>query len=440
MKPILAMLAAALLSTVALGVEPGRLDLKPKDGLQTAPASTTEPQAVGDQPQAFGDIPGLTVNTPPPDWIQPGLRLTYYTVVATLPDGPYNYIPDEKGGWVDKNGKHYKREDAGKKASHGYLQANLVALDRRDAALQMAFYLFDGLNTNEPIFKYETGFVGSASTGGDLWLHTDALKELAKDQTDKPTFNPARETGMWVHRKKYTIDQATYEALQIVSVRQDGRGVWIYDMASGALLYSSDVTTLGIQKSVSGERLTAGGAVVRFTTFKGSRTLNLPWAGQPAPDWLGRLKKLDYAGNFNVHVPGSPPTPIKLSVSMERLRSGDDWMLCETTGRMHVPGAMPDVGERLVGTHQLGGLWIPTKALAQLRAGQVLDEDALTRFTTVVDRVDGEYVTLLQTATRQTVELTYRKADGMLVQLKTSERIGPPGMRNEVDLQLTGSQ
>ena len=51
------------------------------------PASPAETPTIGTE-QRIGDIPGLTVTTPAPDWIQPGLRLTYYTMSGSLPNAP----------------------------------------------------------------------------------------------------------------------------------------------------------------------------------------------------------------------------------------------------------------------------------------------------------------------------------------------------------------
>jgi hypothetical protein len=394
----------------------------------------------GDPAKLIGDIPGLTVTGPPPNWIGPGLRLTYYAMYATLPDGPYKLIPDADGILKDKNGQRYNIEKMSKKASHGYMQANVVAMDERDAAVQMAFFLFEGMNEHEPIFKFDTGYVASATTGGDLWMHPDALAELAREASDQPPFDPTEYNGMWIRRRDYTIDNATYDALQIISVRDSGKGVWIYDMASGILLYASDVTALDVQKNRSGQDLSPGGSTVRFTTFKGSRDLDLPWKDDPSPSWLGKIRHFDYEGDFNVHVPGSPPTPFKLSVAVEVQRSGPGWMLSEATSRAQTPGALPDVGIRIGGDCQLGGGWISAHGLQRLEVGQVIDEDPLTRVRTVVDHVDREFVTLRQEGPRQQAQLTYRKTNGMLVRMQTSERIGPPGMRNEIDLYLTGSR
>lgn len=209
--------------------------------------------------QMLGDIPGLTVTTPPPNWIVPGLRLTYYTISGFLPYGPHAYTPDPKGGWEDQHGNRYTQHKLEGTGSHGLLQFNVVAMDPQQVAVQTLFYLYEGMNTSEPLQRLETGYVGQAGNGGDLWLHPEALKALLQKYGNRPP--PGRgQSGMWVSATQRQIEQVTYDAVLIALVAESGsRKVWIYDLASGVLLYSSEIAKAGMT-AAQGAQVHPGGA------------------------------------------------------------------------------------------------------------------------------------------------------------------------------------
>jgi len=402
------------------------------------PPPTEPPPAPAEPPAApaaptdtpLGDIPGLTVSTPAPPWAKPGVRLTYYTLTGNLPAGQHHFVIDANGRWQDSAGRSYDRKEMAKSGSHGFLQANVVSLDAREAAVQMVFFLFDGMNVAEPIQKLETGYVASAGTCGDLWLHPDAMQRILKDGL----------TGMLVSRTKHQIDQATYDALQIISQREHGRGVWIYDLASGILLYSSNLTRTGETSAQSGEQLSPGGQLVRFNTFKASRVPKLPWAGQPPPAWLQRIGRIDYGGKFWVEIQGDIPRPMPFQLGLKVTRRGADWLQLEVVSASQAPGAIPETSVRVSGNRQLCGLWIPPQGLAGLRPGQVIDSDPLTKVVTTVAQVDAQAVVIAQQSPKQRYELTYRRSDGLLARAVFRESLGVPGMANVVELQLAGTR
>jgi len=377
----------------------------------------------------LGDVPCVDSSSPPPAWIQPGLRLTYTTVAASLPGAEHEYTPDESGRWVDAQGRRYSRREVQGRASHGYLQANVVALGREHAALQLVFFLFEGMNTAEPLQKLETGFVAPAGTGGDLWLHPDVLRGLLA----------GRAPGLLVRRASPTIAQATYEGVQIIAVSGPVRGTWTYDLASGVLLESSNVVELAGTTRDDGEALAPGSSELRFSTFKGSRVLELPWSRAATHPEVLSLASLAYRGSFRVEQAGLVPTPLPFDFALEVAGRGPDWLLFRLGGPGAVPG-LEDLSLRVAGNAQLGGLWIPPTGLASLRAGQVLDSDPFTRVTTSVARVEGGAVVLAQVGPRQSGELTYRASDGLLTHAIQRERLGIPGMNNVVELELATSR
>ncbi|MEW6071253.1 MAG: hypothetical protein AB1726_01485 [Planctomycetota bacterium] len=370
----------------------------------------------GPAARPLGDVPGLETDAPPPAGVKPGLRLTYHRMSGILGGPPRLCRLDRFGRWCGPNG-----ESPGGKGSAGYLQANLVGRSEKEAAIQLVFFLFEGLDSSAPTNKLETGFVAPVGTGGDLWLHPDALKVLLE-----------KGAGELVTRVTKEIEGTRYDAVQIVSMREDGRGVWIYDLGSGILLYSSQLTaTLG--------RFGQPETEVHFNTFQTSRQLSIPWANEPPPPWLANVQRLDYRGQFRVDQSGLPPSGVMpFQLGLEVLRRGTDWLHLRVTTPSDPPSGLTDTNLRVSGSQQLCGLWIPPQGLAKLRAGQTIDSDSLTRVVTSVSHTDGQQVVFRLQNPRQQAELTYRCSDGLLARAIIRESLAVPGMSNVVELQLTG--
>ncbi len=377
---------------------------------------------------AFGDIPGLTVNAPPPDWVRPGLRITYYTIAAVLPSEPYSYSLDEKGRWKDDHGNKFKRNEMEKSGSHGLLQADILSLNEKSVAALMVFFMFDGANTSAPLRKLESGFVANAATCGDLWIHPEVLKELLEESKDLTLTRVSKE-----------IDGTTYDAVQIISNRRQGRGVWVYDLKSGILLYSSDVTVTAGTATKQNTLLSPPSTVVRFNTFKSTRFVDVPWANQPPPPWLRTVRRIDFRGEFKVEQQGYPSGQgMVFNTGLQVIGRGADYLHLKVEAQGGPPGGLDDSQFRVNGNRQLCGLWIPPQGLAQLRPGQVLDRDPLTKLTTSVKAVDGQKVVFELSSPLQEGQLTYRRSDGMLIHAVVRESLGVPGMSNAIELTLTG--
>lgn len=379
--------------------------------------------AAGAHAQDLSTLPVRVVG-PPPAWIEPGLRLTYTTLVGTLPDADLVYEADAGGLWVDEQGNHYRQVEVAAQGAHGFLQADVVALTAAEVAVQLRFYLLEGVERDQPLQSLESGYIAAANTGGDLWIHPDALKKLVAEGAE----------GVLVTRFQHTIELATYDAVLLFAPRPSGKSVWIYDLASGVLLHSSDVTKLGGQRNAAGVDMGAGGLQVRYTTFQASRTLVLPWAAR-AVDPPTSLEQLAYRGRFSVRQPGSVDTVVPFDLRFATAQRGPGFLVLTPI----LPGGvtLPGIERRLVGAHQLAGPWMPPSALGTLKAGQVLDSDPLTLVVTRVRSSDERQVVLTQDSPRQRSELTYRRRDGLLQRLVAEERFASvPGMSKVVELDL----
>lgn len=365
------------------------------------------------------------VETPPPAWIAPGLRLSFHTLAGTLPAGEHEFEIDPEGRWVDAGGNRYKRTEVGGTGSVGFLQANVVAMADKKVAMQMLFYLCDGGDETAPIETTEFGNVVDASCGGDLWLHPDRLQRLLAEGAQ----------GLVVRRIDHTIDQVTYRAVLLFWPRAGGRSVWIYDLDSGVLLYASDIAKSGRRMSRSGEQLSAGASVIRFTVFRASRQIDTPWAKQPVPPAVLQARGFDFRGRLSVR-PVATDTALPFDLRFDVTQRGDDWFAC----KLVAADTMPGFETRVRSNHLLTGLWVPPAACEVLQSGQVLDRDPVTKVTVSVAHTDAEHVVLLHQNPRQEFRLTYRKRDGLLVRGDYVEHLstvpGGPALRKVVELEL----
>jgi len=103
---------------------------------------------------------------------------------------------------------------------------------------------------------------------------------------------------------------------------------------------------------------------------------------------------------------------------MEATPRGRNWAQFSATSTQRTQGA-PDIppskSELAFGRSELDGLWVGPAALAQLRQGQVLDEDPVTKMRTVVSRVDDSSVVIAASNAAGEIDNQYDKRTGMLI-------------------------
>lgn len=375
-------------------------------------------------PAADSALP-FPVTTPPPAWIVPGTRLTFTTIAGSLPSGEYDYEPDPDGRWADEAGNRFKRLENAGTGSAGYLQANVLALEGQQVAVQMLFYLFDGLDPERTTETTELGFVANAGCGGDLWLHPDALQQLLKKGAQ----------GLVVLPLSFPIEKATYRAVMLSWRRAQGRGTWIYDLDSGVLLYACDVSKPGARQTQNGTLLSEGATILRCTKFKGSRQVDVPWAKAPMPAAVLQARGFDYRARLTVR-PVAVDTPLPFQLGYDVAQRGTGWLVA----KLRAPDLLPGMDVRVRSGHQFTGLWVPPEHCARLQPGQVLDRDPVVKTTVSVTYVDADVVTISQQGPRQDFQFTYRKRDGVLARGQFTEHMpitpGAPQMSRVVEMEL----
>ena len=170
--------------------------------------------------------------------------------------------------------------------------------------------------------------------------------------------------------------------------------------------------------------------MLTLSTYINQRPSSLPWSNEPPPDWTTRVRALHYAGQVGAVVPGSPNIPLPLSLTLRVVARGRDWVrFAASQSAGGAGGALPirEEYEWMAGPNQLCGPWIAPNGLTALRAGQELDRDTVTGFTTTVARVGPgpngkEVVMISRIGQGQQLDFGYDKSTGMLVYIDRRDR------------------
>ena len=161
------------------------------------------------------------------------------------------------------------------------------------------------------------------------------------------------------------------------------------------------------------------------------RPANLPWASSAAPAWVAQVHTLRYEGTQALRVPGSPAFPIPVSVTFARRYVGLNWARYRETMVTGGMGGVPPSTvqwDRVFGPAQIGGLWIAPQSLAQLRPGQVLDSDRVTKVTTSVGQIARtragiDVVHIIEQSDGNRIEYHYDRSSGMLVYANLVDKV-----------------
>ncbi len=317
-------------------------------------------------------------DAPAPDWLQTGTRVTYRVQSATIPQAQ-----DEKGA-----------------AAAGYVQYDVVALEQGLVVATSKLYLdaTDGASVMPSLVFPVLGLPGL----GEFWLNPEARASAEQVATDE----------LAVTRMDKTIDGTVYHGVYFEYKHQDTRYVWLYDEASGVLLFSS--YAIGSENDPARQL----GQVM----FAGQRQLNLPWRDGHAPGWVAQVHHLHFTGTFQTEVAGAPVPGIESYADVTLQDNFDHWSAYSLSAGLR--GASPSTVVRLAGGDQVfDALWLAPEALEALENGQTLDSDPITGATITVS-IGSRTVTLTETGQRYRSELTYSLTDGRLLETVQQQQIG----------------
>ncbi|HSA00035.1 MAG TPA: hypothetical protein P5055_04780 [Candidatus Paceibacterota bacterium] len=348
-----------------------------------------------------GDVLPVIRTLPAAVSITEGMRLTYHSTVATVPESAFS-------NWdILSDPDDYTRP-----SGQGYTQVDVVGITDQASALRVqAWQFYNYTGPVVPLFGSDACLVGYAG-GGDWYVHPAALA----------TIESMTGPGLTILRMPHQVGDRVFDAIRIQSEDDKSRLVTAYDLETGYLIFKSS--------ALKGEK----GITLTRLAFVGVRTLQFPWFGGSLPGWVTPGRKLRYDGYSTTTVIGSNPLVLPLTADVEILNPSDNWFLYQqTTTQGSLPGLPPTVDHRTLisGIHQLGGLCLPSAALKNLIEGQRIDFDETTGAMSEVLRVGTGANGRTSVTMKMTVgtvawsEASYDVITGAATQLRTYDGPSP---------------
>lgn len=337
------------------------------------PAQVTPGGQLGDLIILF---PGLD-RLPAPAWLVEGVRATYASSSATTADAN-----GENGG-----------------GGGGLMQYDVVATERRTVAAYVSFYL----DLGDGSVQNNVNFASVTSAGvGDFWVSPAALAKADNLNLD----------GLSVSHMPFTAAGQDFNALRLQDESDKITRVWMFDEASGILLYYRDDVIVG-----------NGAHQLSQMTLAGLRTLKLPWkAGGPAFA-IKQGDRLNYTGRYSTLITGSPALTLPMTTTATVAKARPRWTL--TTNDSTFNGQPADASSSITGAIQLfGGIWLPASALAARPRRAVIDSDPLTGATVTFSRTNNGLIVITQSGPTWSTALYYDGKSGVFVGMHKEMQVG----------------
>ena len=342
-------------------------------------------------------------------WLHEGLVLTYTWYAAVAPGNGSYYEEDDHGNMIlHSTGQRYSRSMQTGTSGSGWTQITVASIEGNKVVLASSSYANAGsLGRNAPVPQGTSSSVNALMDPGDYWMDPAKLASL----------HSAPAEHIVVSRVAWNGGNNTVDGIRVQVVNGSSYSDHVYDAKTGLCVHVASSSQGAPPKLVGPGDFGRGDTTITRNDFVSSRDLAVPWAGEPMPDWVTTIRALHYRGSMTSH--GSLPTiPNVLTFDMEPLAHGRNWAQFSATSTQRTQGApdIPPAHDNLAfGNSEIGGLWAGPAALAQLRQGQVLDEDPVTKMRTIVSRVDDSTVVIAASNAAGEIDNQYDKRTGMLL-------------------------
>lgn len=283
------------------------------------------------------------ISAPAPEWLQEGMRATYYSIVTIS--------GTEYGKGID-----YGTGSTG----NAYNQIDVVALEGGKAA---TFNQAHVPGPNGPLrSQMATGTVSPAGCG-DFWCNPDVLGRIPERASD----------DLVVQRLPATVSGKEYQAIRFDFRNDNYETALVYDLDTGILLY---YTFNYHSYSQDQNEITGSSGNYGTYEFRDLRKVNIPWKNGKTPSWLSAGKTLNYQGQSVIQLQGSGPTSTPLNLFIDVLSSHSRFAEMRLNVNPLDPTASKNVGV-VSGVSQLIGHFVPKEAIAAL-GPDVIDNDPNT--------------------------------------------------------------
>jgi hypothetical protein len=367
-----------------------------------------------------------------PDVIKPGTRLTYLGSNAMHPVIRERLVLNERNEWVgEKTRSNVLQGIAQGSGGVGYTVSRVGHVDREVAVVTSSTYLLDTFRkTVTPTGS--AGFVGNAGSAGDMWVNPAVLKKVEEKN----------ENGNLIQRGPYTIGNRKHNVIRFQSDTKSGHNVMVYDTDSGLLLFraSSVLDFTARNRGPEGQELQPGQTHTSTSVLVEVKDIDVPWKGQPVPQWVGQFRELKYEGAVTTAAQGVTPNVMPMAITIVPKARENGWLRYGST-TVTQPYRLPpqtSTQEGAAGAASVGGLWIAPQALAALKAGQVIETNEVIGTKTVVSDVSRGVVTFSEVGAVHRIDIAYDMASGIMsgVSHKTQDQLST----RTAQMRLTGQR
>ncbi|MBL8727941.1 MAG: hypothetical protein JNM25_05890 [Planctomycetes bacterium] len=367
-----------------------------------------------------------------PDWLQPGVRVTYYGGSASLPGVRSQLVEHAEGGWVDSSGRRYREEEVMGTGGAGLTQYDFVNVTRDCLAASMTMFVFAGAQLETVSRTLTQGVVGDPNGFTDVWLPPARLRAMEERQSP----------GLTILRLQYPLGGRTYDAVTTQTTSQTGYTRYTYDLESGLLLAYSSSSVGSPVVTPLGDTSTTGSGSTTITTvqLRNVRAVQVPWAGQRPPRWLQPGRLVHLAGTYATSLGGElAAAPFRFDAQITVDHRVGDCLIAKLATRLDFGNGMGQDAESLqvYGPASIGSLFLDPSCVQRMQPGQVLDQDPLTGWQVTFAGSDGRYATIFEQGSLEQQSYTYDLQNGALVATSMRQQVGPA--TNLLDLQLQGN-
>ena len=333
---------------------------------------------------------------------------TWYAAVA--PGTGSSFVEDEHGNWVvAATGKTFRRSDRQGTDASGLSQVTVACIDGQHIVLvSQGYATATALGISAPVpLQNALSFVVSPNDAPDYWMLPGRLAAMRSD--------PGH--GISVGAVQWKLADRVIDAIRVQNVSAAGYVDHVYDRKTGGCVhFATAARGNNVPKVLAPGETAQGDLTLTQGDYVAMRDLNVPWAKEPTPPAAAAAKAFHYRGRLTMRN-GLPTPPSLITLDLKVTDRGDGWLSLAATSQTQFQGLPPtpaSTGQISCGRAQFAGLWAGPDALAQLRAGQVLDEDPLTKMRTVVAQVSDTSIVISHTSAGGEIANEYDKRSGLL--------------------------
>lgn len=387
--------------------------------LRAAPASAAAaPTQVPADPIAPGE-PVAPAAGDVPEAVRQGQRLSFVSASATIAGLDTVLVEDDQGNWVDpQSGRRYSTQSNTGQGAMSIEQLDVLHSDAGVLAGCATTFLVDPLSgalsttTTQPI-------TGTFDALGEYWVHPAKLA----------TLQPGETQGTRILRGPYELEGQRYDTVTVRRTTAQGFTRYTYDIRTGVCVFTSgSVTGQPVQTVGLDGRTTTGsrGTLIYQRRLVGQRALRTPWVATQMP-MPAAGQSLEYAGTYAMRIDGTPDLPawaFRASIRVDREQGGFASALIRSVVDPGNGQGQPGEQRLVTGAAALLPVAIAPQVLQQLRAGQEIDQDPVTKVRTWIEAADADTVCLsMQSATEQS-RTWFDTRTGMTVQFARVQRQG----------------